>query len=58
MTVFHALDEVGVRDPDGQLVHGTVDEITSIVWVKRDDCILTIGYDPSDSRLQPWAVAS
>lgn len=49
--------DIGVREPDGHLVHGTVDEITSIVWVKRDDCICTVGYDLSDSRLEPWTAA-
>lgn len=51
------LQDIGVRELDGHLEHGTVDEITSIVWIKRDDCILTIGYDLADSRLEPWVAS-
>lgn len=57
MTVFHASDEVGVRNLAGVLEHGVVCEITRVVWIKLDNQILDVPFDPADDRLTLWGAA-
>lgn len=52
--ILHAHDELGVLEPDGHVEHAVVTEVTRVVWLQLDNCMLDVPFDPADSRLQPW----